>query len=347
MSGTSMDGLDLVYVKFTKMHSWDFKILAARTYNYNSNWLDKLNNSIYLSPKSLNQLDKEYSTFIADLILTFIKEFKIDNLDGVGSHGHTIFHQPDQGFTYQIGNLPLVANKIKKPFICDFRVQDVMLKGQGAPLVPVGDKFLFHNYDACLNLGGFSNITIKKGTKLTAYDICALNTVLNPLANQLNLAYDNGGKEAKKGKLIDTLFHELEQISFYDLKPPKSLGIEWVRDNLQIILKKYLDKPVQDLLNTYTIHSANQIAKNLSNISSVLVTGGGVFNSFLISSIKDKTNCEIIIPGTDIVNFKEAIIFAFLSVLKLRGEVNCLSSVTGSKYDHSSGKIFLPNPSID
>ena len=222
-----------------------------------------------------------------------------------------------------------------------------MLKGQGAPLVPVGDKFLFHNYDACLNLGGFSNITIKKGTKLTAYDICALNTVLNPLANQLNLAYDNGGKEAKKGKLIDTLFHELEQISFYDLKPPKSLGIEWVRDNLQIILKKYLDKSVQDLLYTYTIHSANQIAKNLSNISSVLVTGGGAFNSFLISSIKDKTNCEIIIPGTDIVNFKEALIFAFLSVLKLRGEVNCLSSVTGSKCDHSSGKIFLPNPSID
>jgi anhydro-N-acetylmuramic acid kinase len=120
-----------------------------------------------------------------------------------------------------------------------------------------------------------------------------------------------------------------------------------VSDNLQIILKKYLDKPVQDLLNTYTIHSANQIAKNLENISSVLVTGGGAFNSFLISSIKDKTNCEIIIPGTDIVNFKEAIIFAFLSVLKLRGEVNCLSSVTGSKYDHSSGKIFLPNPSID
>ena len=347
MSGTSIDGLDLVYVKFTKTHIWDFKVLASKTHIYNSNWVKKLGDAINLSSKILFQLDVEYSSFLADQILTFIEDFKIDKLDGVGSHGHTVFHRPDEGFTYQIGNLPLIANKIKKPLICDFRAQDVFLGGQGAPLVPIGDKYLFKDYDGCLNLGGFSNITIKKGTKLIAYDICALNAILNSLANQLNLDYDDGGKEAKKGKLIDNLYSELEHIAFYKLKPPKSLGIEWVKENLQIILKKYSDKPVEDLLCTYTTHSANQIAKNLNNISSVLVTGGGTYNSFLISKIKQRTNCEIIIPSTDIINYKEAIIFAFLSVLKIRGEVNCFASVTGSKHDHSSGKIFFPNPIID
>ena len=347
MSGTSVDGLDLVYVKFTKTFSWDFKVLASKTYNYNSNWVNKLRNSINLSSNFLLQLDKEYSSFLADKILTFIDDFKIDKLHGVGSHGHTVFHKPDQGFTYQIGNLPLIANKIKKPLICDFRVQDVFLGGQGAPLVPIGDKYLFSDYDACLNLGGFSNITIKKGNKLIAYDICALNIILNSLANQLNLDYDDRGRRAEKGKLINNLYHELEYISYYNLKPPKSLGVEWVKENLKIILKKYLDKPVEDLLHTYTTHSANQIAKNLDNISSVLITGGGTYNNFLISKISQRTNCEIIIPSTDIINYKEAIIFAFLSVLKIRGEVNCFANVTGSKHDHSSGKIFLPNRSID
>ena len=347
MSGTSIDGLDLVYVKFTKTHTWDFKVLASKTYNYNSNWVNKLRNAINLSSKVLLQLDIEYSGFLADQILTFIKDFKIDKLDGVGSHGHTVFHRPNEGFTYQIGNLPLIANKIKKPLICDFRAQDVLLGGQGAPLVPIGDKYLFKDYDGWLNLGGFSNITIKKGTKLIAYDICALNTILNSLANKLNLDYDDGGKEAKKGKLIDNLYRDLEHLSFYKLKPPKSLGIEWVKQNVQIILKKYSDESVKDILCTYTTHSANQIAKNLNNISSVLVTGGGTYNSFLIAKIRQMTNCEIIIPNTDIINNKEAIIFAFLSVLKIRGEVNCFASVTGSKHDHSSGKIFFPNSIID
>ena len=347
MSGTSIDGLDLVYVKFTKTLTWDFKVLASKTYNYNSGWVYKLRNAINLSSKVLLKLDTEYSSFLADQILTFIEDFKIDKLDGVGSHGHTVYHRPDKGFTYQIGNLPLIANKINKPLICDFRVQDVYLGGQGAPLVPIGDKFLFKDYDGCLNLGGFSNITINKGTKLIAYDICALNTILNPLANQLNLDYDDKGKEAKKGKLIDNLYRELEHVAFYKLKPPKSLGIEWVNENIQIILKKYSNKPVKDLLFTYTTHSANQIAKNLNNISSALVTGGGAHNSFLISKIRQRTNCEIIIPSEVIVNHKESIIFAFLSVLKIRGEVNCFASVTGSKNDHSSGKIFFPNPIID
>ena len=228
MSGTSIDGLDLVYVKFTKAHTWDFKVLASKTYNYNSNWVNKLRNAINLSSKVLLQLDIEYSGFLADQILTFIKDFKIDKLDGVGSHGHTVFHRPNEGFTYQIGNLPLIANKIKKPLICDFRAQDVLLGGQGAPLVPIGDKYLFKDYDGCLNLGGFSNITIKKGTNLIAYDICALNTILNSLANQLNLNYDDRGMRAEKGKLINNLYHELEYISYYNLKPPKSLGVEWV-----------------------------------------------------------------------------------------------------------------------
>lgn len=347
MSGTSLDGLDLVYVKFTKRDFWNFKILASKTYHYDSNWITKLSGSIDISSKAMGKLDIKFSNFLSEKILVFIEEFKIEKLDGVGSHGHTVIHQPNKGFTHQIGNLKLVADKIQKPFVCDFRTQDVLLGGQGAPLVPVGDKFLFHNYDACLNLGGFSNVTLKKENGIEAYDICALNTILNYLANRLNLPYDNNGDQAKNGKFIDQFYQDLEKLPFYDLKPPKSLGIEWVRDNLFLLLDKYSDRPVEDLLNTYTVHCATQIANNLISCSSVLLSGGGTHNSFLVSAIKNKTDCKLVIPIRELVDFKEAIIFAFLSVLKLRGEINCFASVTGARYDHSSGKIFTPNPIID
>ena len=343
MSGTSRDGLDLVYVKLSKAISWDYEILAAKTYGYSPTWFSKLGNAINLSDIKLAELNKDYSNFLADQILHFIKEFNIVKIDAVGSHGHTVIHQPDQGVTFQLGNLAMIADKINKPFICDFRIQDVLLGGQGAPLVPIGDQLLFHNYDACLNLGGFSNISIKKGNNIIAYDICALNTILNALANQINLPYDAAGAQARQGEIINPLYQELQELRYYDLLPPKSLGIEWVNAHVLVILKKYVDHNVRDLLHTYTIHSANQIAKSLNSISAVLVTGGGAFNDFLISEIKNKVSCDVIVPSANLVDFKEAIIFAFLSVLKLRGEVNCLASVTGAKYDHSSGKIFDPN----
>ena len=343
MSGTSLDGIDLVYVRFSKTHFWNFEILASKTYSYSREWRKKLSGAIQLSDEELKRLDESYSLFLANHILNFIQSFNIDKLDAVGSHGHTVFHQPTKGLTLQIGNLELIADRIGKPVVCDFRTQDVAMGGEGAPLVPIGDLLLFQTYDACLNLGGFSNISIKKEGDIIAYDICAVNTVLNLLANRLNLPYDDRGKLARSGKIIDPLYRKLEELPHYLISPPKSLGIEWVNDNIVGLLKKYCDHSVIDLLHTYTIHVAGQIAQNLKGSKSVLVTGGGAFNDFLMSEIKNRSRGKIVIPGPDLINYKEALIFALLALLRLKGDVNCLASVTGARCDHSSGKIINPN----
>ena len=251
-------------------------------------------------------------------------------------------HQPSLGITYQIGNLPILAKLINKKVICDFRFKDIEMGGQGAPLVPVGELKLFHQLDTFLNLGGFANITLKNQKKIIAYDICPVNLILNLLANKINKPYDNKGVIASKGKLIPELEKKLNNLKFFKSKPPKSLGFEWVKENVVPIFEKYQNSSINDLLNTYTIFVAKQISYALRGRKKALVTGGGTFNSFLIQQIKNKTSCTLLIPEEKIINFKEAIIFAFLGLLRDQKQINCYSSVTGAKKNHSSGNIFLP-----
>jgi len=231
----------------------------------------------------------------------------------------------------------------KSKVICDFRTQDVTLGGQGAPLVPIGDLLLFESYQACLNLGGFANLSIKTNKEIIAYDICAVNTVLNFLSTKINLDFDPAGENAEKGNFISNFYNALDVLAYYKKIPPKSLGIEWVNENIFDILSQFDSHSVEDLLHTYVTHIAHQITVNLKGMDSVLVTGGGSYNSFLIKQIQKQTATKIVLPEVELIDFKEALIFAFLAVLKLRGEVNCLSSVTGSLRNHSSGKIFNSN----
>jgi len=347
MSGTSLDGIDVSYVKFTKSIEWAFQILASKTIGYNKAWKNKLSESNQLSPAALKKLNNEYTDFLASIIVDFIAKENIKLLDAVASHGHTVFHQPEKALTLQIGNSTHLADQIGWPVICDFRTQDVAMGGQGAPLVPMGDKMLFNNWRACVNLGGFSNISIFQNQTVLAYDICAVNTVFNFLANRLNLPYDGEGKIAEKGKIIPVLFEELARLSYYSKKPPKSLGVEWVNEKIFRILDAHDKEDTQDLMHTYTIHIAQEIAKCLPEEGSVLFTGGGAYNTFLVQAIQKKTNAKIDIPAPELVDFKEALIFAFLGLLKLRGSVNCLASVTGANHDHSTGKIFIPKSHID
>ena len=231
--------------------------------------------------------------------------------------------------------------------VCDFRTQDVALGGQGAPLVPIGDMMLFGKNSACLNLGGFSNISLFKNGKVLAYDICAVNTVLNPLSNRMDLPYDDLGRVAQRGKEIPLCLKELDKIEFYTQTPPKSLGIEWVQKNVTEIIDKYNKHKTEDLLHTYTLHISTQIAKKLPEEGTVLLSGGGAYNTFLVNEIQKKSTAEIIVPSNKIIDFKEALIFAFLGLLRWQGSVNCLASVTGAKRDHSSGKVFKPKSMIN
>ena len=343
MSGTSLDGIDLAYIHFSVENNYNFEILKADTVGYSAEWREKLNLAIDLEENQLQDLNNEYTKYLAGVILSFIAENDIRNVDAVCSHGHTIKHEPQNAFTLQIGNLPEIAEYLNYKVVCDFRVQDVEFGGQGAPLVPIGDKILFNKYRYCLNLGGFANISEEQNGQMLAYDICAVNTVLNYFTRRIGKEYDDKGRIASEGKLNEKLLQKLSNLSFYNQNPPKSLGIEWVKaEVLPIITSEEMS--IADVLHTYVIHVAQQVSNVLDNQqqSKVLVTGGGAFNDFLVEKFKSYSNCEFVIPEAKIIDFKEALIFGLLGVLRLEEKINVLSSVTGASKDHSSGKIFLP-----
>lgn len=344
MSGTSLDGVDLAYINFSKNEHWFFEILIAETVSYSDDWLAKLKNANGISKKKLNLLNEDYTHLLANIITSFIQKNKIQNIDVVCSHGHTILHKPALGFTLQIGNLPHIAKLINQNVVCDFRIQDVELGGQGAPLVPMGDKELFSEFDYCLNLGGFSNISFERNNKRIAFDISPVNTVLNFYANSLGFEYDDKGKIAKSGQLNTELLNELNNLKYYSEDYPKSLGIEFVKEFIFPILDSF-KIPTNDKMNTFITHIAFQISKNIiKKNASLFITGGGVYNDFLIDQLKKHLPAnKIVIPSDTIIQFKEALIFAFLGVLKIRNEINVLSSVTGASKDHSSGRVFLKN----
>ena len=342
MSGTSIDGVDLVYVNFSYDESWTFKIIDSKTYDYDNQWQSILKNLSNSNIDSIKQIDKNYTKVLSNFILEFINEFSIQKIDFISSHGHTALHDPLNSLTYQIGNLPQLSTYTKLKVICDFRVQDVKFGGQGAPLVPIGEKYLFSEYNTLINLGGFANITKRTNDSLIAYDICPVNIVFNHLCNLIELKFDNKGELASSGKLKNNLFNDLQSLEYYNLNPPKSLGVEWVNKFILPLIDKFSDIPVKDLLNTFSNHIAKQISDNIESNTNVLITGGGAYNDYLIQRIKDQSNCKIHIPDSRIIEHKEALIFAFLGVLRNLNINNCCSSVTGAKKDHCSGKIFIP-----
>ena len=339
MSGTSLDGLDICYSKFIKTKSnWDFQILTSETIPYSSEWEHTLKNAIQLPSEELLKLDVDYGFYLGEKTSEFISKHKIINLDLIASHGHTVFHQPKNKFTLQIGDGRAIKSKINKTVIYDFRSQDVILGGNGAPLVPIGDELLFSNFDACLNLGGFSNISLKRNGKRIAFDICPVNIILNDLALKLGKKFDDNGDLARTGLIDYELLDQLNQLKFYQEKAPKSLGIEWINEQVLPLIKT---QKTEDLLATFTEHAATQIANifDFYNIQNVLITGGGAYNSYLIEKIKSRTETEIQIPKKEIIEYKEALIFAFMGVLRSLNLDNVLSSATGSQNDHCSGLV--------
>ena len=258
-----------------------------------------------------------------------------EQVDFIASHGHTIFHQPENNYTLQIGCGKTISQTTKITTINDFRSLDVYLNGQGAPLVPIGDLLLFPKHKYCINLGGFANISIKKNEKIIAFDICPANIVLNDICKKIGIGYDCNGDIAREGKIVPTLLQQLNKLDFYIKKAPKSLGREWVEEHISPILKNH--KP-EDLICTFCEHIAIQIGKFLAD-ESALFTGGGVFNSFLIERITFHSKSKILIPNKELIEFKESLIFAFLGVLRIRNEINCIQSVTGADRDNCGGHI--------
>lgn len=340
MSGTSLDGLDLAIVKLNVINdNWSYEILGSESLEYSEGWRHKLKNAFSLDNINLDSLDAEFGDFIGESINNLTARQNIIP-DFIASHGHTVFHQPDKGITLQIGNAEAIYEQTNIPVINNFRALDVSLGGQGAPLVPIGDRLLFHEYKYCLNLGGIANISFEKKSERHAFDICPFNMSLNYLTMQLGLPFDEGGKLAQSGDLDANLFKQLNDISYCNASPPKSLGYEEFIE----FWKPALDKSKASIINKlYTVveHCAYQIGKSINSMSdSVLVTGGGAYNGYFISRLKEISDNEIVVPIDTLIEFKEAIVFALLGALKFRGESNCLASVTGARENNSGGELY-------
>ena len=339
MSGSSLDGLDLALVKFIEEgEHYDFQILAAETLPYPDFWKVQLAEAFHKRPEDLLQLDKDYGKYLGEQVMTFAKNHDASP-DFVASHGHTIFHRPEEHYTLQIGDGQELAKACGFTIINDFRSEDVSKGGQGAPLVPIGDKLLFNDYEICLNIGGIANVSYDEDGKRIACDLCIANQALNFLAQMKGLDYDRDGELARSGEVDMDLLKRLNRHPFYGQMPPKSLGREFFEENQKNLLK---DLPIEDLLATFTEHIALQIALGISHLSKgkVLVTGGGARNKFLLERLQARISHKVVIPGKQIIDYKEALVFAFLGLLRLNGKTNVLASVTGAESDSCSGLIW-------
>jgi anhydro-N-acetylmuramic acid kinase len=339
MSGTSLDGIDLALCRFSEYgNKWHYEIIDAQTVAYPITWIDKLKGAPHMNAEEFLILHNEYGCYTGELINKFLNGKEVPQL--IASHGHTIFHQPDIKFTFQLGNGASIAATTQITNVSDFRSFDVALGGQGAPLVPIGDQLLFPEFDYCLNIGGFANISlVQNGTRI-ASDICPANIILNELALKKGYPFDKDGQLGASGTVDDSLLKKLNSLDFYKQKWPKSLGREWI-DHQIIPLLSASGLSVEDQASTIYEHIATQISMATGNTGRLLATGGGSKNLFLIDQLKRKTSCQILLPDEKLIDFKEALIFAFLGVLAFNGRTNVLSSVTGSQHDHIGGIIHL------
>ena len=342
MSGSSLDGIDVACCSFDLQDGrWAFAVEHARTVDYDNKTRERLLHAIEASALELARLHRHIGELIGSASAALLKEHSADL---IASHGHTIFHQPGEGFTTQIGCGATIAVRTGLPTICDFRTKDVALNGQGAPLVPLGERSLFPEHDCFLNLGGISNISLHCEALTIGYDIGPCNQSLNRLAQEAGQPFDRNGSMAKSGSNVPDLLDKLNALPFYAQTPPRSLGREWFDEHMAPLIDDNRIA-VSDRLRTVTTHVAIMAARELSTQSptSVMITGGGAHNGFLVELIRSMTTPRIEVPENTLIDFKEALIFAFLGLLRYRGEVNTLASVTGASRDSVGGAVYLPN----
>jgi len=342
MSGSSRDGLDIAFCEFVYDTNWQYEIIASDTISYPEDWLIALKEMPKQSGQKLVEYDIRYGKYLGEQVNIFMDNYKIKP-DIICSHGHTVFHNPKLHYTFQLGHGQAIASTTGIMVISDFRIGDIQLGGQGAPLVPIGDKLLFQDYDYCINIGGIANISFDVGNKRIALDICPANQLLNHLSKQLGKPYDENGSIAQLGKMNSALFDKLNNHPYYLLPYPKSMSNQLVVDTFIPIVDN-LEASIEDKLYTVCKHIAYQTQKIIDKIpgQNILVTGGGTHNSFLITAIRKETQKKVTIPENDIIDFKEALIFAFLGVLRMENKINCLASATGATRDSSSGIIYNP-----
>jgi anhydro-N-acetylmuramic acid kinase len=344
MSGSSLDGVDLASVEFSheKQDKWSFRLLASEKVPFPQRILSMLKNPLSLSGQDLAHLDRELGRFLGDSVADAF-DLKKHSPTLVASHGHTVHHRPKRGLTYQVGYGGAIAAKTGIPVVSDFRGMDMEYGGQGAPLVPIGDLYLFGDHDQCLNLGGFANLSYDEDGERKAFDICPANAALDHVCRELGEAYDKNGAISRDGELDQDMLKALEGLPFYRSENYRSLGKEWLEERFIPLIDQRL--PEKDRLRTLVEHIAMRVGEKIRNApgQETLVTGGGAFNWFLLERIQAHApDQKLTLPEDEIIEFKEAIVFAFLGLLRWKGIPNALSGATGADRDTINGAVHLP-----
>lgn len=344
MSGSSLDGLDMLHVHFPEQDhpgpgSIKFEILSGKTLSYSADWRKKLANSSILNQQELFELHREFGVYLGSLLRAHAPQ----DIDYLALHGHTVYHEPSQGFTFQLGDPHSLSKESGIKVISDFRTADIQLGGQGAPLAPTVEHWIFNAHRLFLNLGGIANISYHKGPDVIGFDIGAANQLLNALAEDMGMAYDRGGKLAQAGTLIPDLLSQAQQNNFYQAAAPKSLSNQWVQQEVIPIFKRHKGNTADKLatacalITWQTKVALNQLADPKEDL---FITGGGAFNSYLMELFEKEIMNKIIIPEDEIVEQKEALLMALMGYLKLQGIENVMSSVTGAVRDVCAGEIY-------
>jgi anhydro-N-acetylmuramic acid kinase len=351
MSGSSLDGLDIAYCVFEENNGrWSYEIAVAECADFDDDLRQSLRELRSGTIDDLAQMHTALGQLFGEWVRVFMDKHGIAcKVEAISSHGHTILHQPKLGYSLQIGSGADIAAATGKTVICDLRSADIAYGGQGAPIVPMAEKMLFPDYRVFLNLGGIANISFHRPDGVTAFDVCGCNTLLNNIAQKKGSAFDSSGIWARQGRRAEFLFSELNNDPYCQLPPPKSLGTEYLQ---QQFLPKYegLLSSANDMLHTTVEHIGLQVGKafetsagKVSQNEHMLITGGGAFNSYLVDTIAHYAPVDVVVPDELTVSYKEAMAMAFLGLLRLQGQPNCLRSVTGATYDAIGGAVYLPS----
>jgi anhydro-N-acetylmuramic acid kinase len=353
MSGSSLDGLDIAYVELHESAGkWLYKIKEACCRKYSDELKDQLKDAVHLSALQYQLLHAAFGHYIGREVNRFIEKNNLyHQVHLVASHGHTTFHLPEKLMTAQLGHGAAIAAETKLPIVTDLRALDVALGGQGAPIVPVGERLLFADIDFFLNIGGIANISAKnnEADSMIAFDVCVANRVLNMLAEERHLSFDENGKMAASGNVHSALLQKLNELSYYSRPYPKSLANDFGTDVVYPLVKSF-SISVEDALRTYVEHIVCQIKNAIINCQlpatgrKLLVTGGGALNSFLIEKLKenlDTIGITVTLPEADVINYKEALIMALIGTLRWREEYTVFNSVTGAGRNSIGGALWL------
>ena len=365
MSGSSLDGLDIVYAHLQEKASttkgpkgWEYTLVHTACYPYSDEWRQRLAAAPGLSALDYQLLHAEYGRYLGEQVLKFVDEFGLHfQVQLLVSHGHTAFHLPARHMTAQLGDGATIAAVTGINVVSDLRSMDVALGGQGAPIVPVGELLLLPGYDFYLNLGGIANIS-RHGSDpnpgaapdngFIAFDVCPANRVLITLVAPLGKAYDADGAAASTGKIDEALLDRLNELPYYAQPWPKSLANEFGTETVLPLIQA-AGLSTEDALRTYTAHIVQQIAVavrafEVETPARILVTGGGAHNKFLVERLRTELigiGVEVVVPEAVLIDFKEALIMALIGVLRWREESNTLASVTGASRDNIGGAVWI------